>query len=571
MALTVVVATLLIGNRNYLRAFVTKSHRLAVLDEMLQVKEFRRAPVVNNAGTELHYIRNLPRGLGIYKVDLATGKEELFFQTRALDRGGSAFRLFSWSPDDRYLLFKQPVDGGKYDDWLMLFDRKDGSIRPAPEVRGSIEQVVWMSPTAFAFLNKARTLYIAELLPGTERGGRVMELKRREGEPGLNAIARHSSTTLLLADQAGISVMDLLTRQLRPVLTLTNGSTSWLTAPNEQGEMLFSYADTAKNYRLWRLASGADGSKGPVELSNAGEQAYYGQWIQRGSGEACLAISNGVTFLRIRPKDRAGETNLFTAGSVRSLAVTPKGDKVYAVASPGAEPFAIWEYDLAQHSLRCVILGTERPFAKAAILEPIRESFKTEAGMTVYYRIIPPKDFKPGRRYPAVIGGPMDNVWKLQPQLLANLGVYYVAVSRGDLINNPKEVQRAADAMLAVHEKLLKNTNIDPGRIFLSGFSAETMVLAILVEKHPAKWRGVGLHSPIALPNLTGIGHKMPRVFISIGEEDWNLENVHSFEEQACKSLVSLEVAYCPNSPHIVTAAQAIRLAESRFAEFVLH
>ena len=190
--------------------------------------------------------------------------------------------------------------------------------------------------------------------------------------------------------------------------------------------------------------------------------------------------------------------------------------------------------------------------------------------MTVYYRIIPPKNFKQGRRYPAVIGGPMDNVWKLQPQYLANLGVYYVAVSRGELIDNPKEVQRAADAMLAVHEKLLKNANIDRGRIFLSGFSAETMVLATLVEKHPAKWRGVGLHSPIALPNLTGIGHKMPRVFISIGEEDWNIESVRLFEEQACKMLVSLNVVYCPNSPHIVTAAPSIRMTESGFGEFVL-
>jgi hypothetical protein len=96
------------------------------------------------------------------------------------------------------------------------------------------------------------------------------------------------------------------------------------------------------------------------------------------------------------------------------------------------------------------------------------------------------------------------------------------------------------------------------------------MVLATLVEQHPTKWRGVGLHSPIALPNLSGIGFKVPRIFISIGEADWNLENVHSFEEQACKSLVALEVVYSPNSPHIVTAAPAIRMAESKFAEFVL-
>lgn len=136
-----------------------------------------------------------------------------------------------------------------------------------------------------------------------------------------------------------------------------------------------------------------------------------------------------------------------------------------------------------------------------------------------------------------------------------------------DVPETPTEPEDA----VAVYNEMLKNPNIDPHRIYVSGESAGTSTVASLLDAHPDLWRGAIILSPVTFQPVSPETKMVPSIFFSFGTEDdiVNRQRMEQYALEACAHHVMTQILY-GNAGHVFFAIDEHKKRYKAVATFIL-
>ena len=396
--------------------------------------------------------------------------------------------------------------------------------------------------------------------------------KAWKGRPsaGAAALVAMGAGKVGIVQEGNLWSLDVETWRAEQLSSFTNMTFEWLDYSLENNAFLFRApaAPPRKYPRVLYRFNPAGDKRGSLEALTE-TQTYNGRWISNGRGYAYVGSEGNENFLVVRVFGPAEERYLFESGFIRAFGVDAAKQRLLAFASRGVEPHGIWEYDINERILTNTVPGMKEPFEFARILRPHNKTMKIRGRRALPYTLIPPRDFKQGRKYPAVIDGPNSKRWRPEPQALANAGIYYVSANRRGLASSDSFFGAAED-IASLHELMSKHPGIDPDRIFLMGTSYGTRVMIPLIRDFPELWRGVILHSPVVNLELHHDLWRNPRYLITIGEEDAFHNDVRQFELDACHHWTLVDTRYYPGMGHGVASTEFVRDRVAASIDFIL-
>jgi pimeloyl-ACP methyl ester carboxylesterase len=541
---------------------------------------------------EVYYIYRRTKPSQLCKLSLITG------QTISLPVDRSVQRLFNWSPQQRFLLFKtendnyEPTPNGGYakPEWFLAYDRDTGKMLSVTQKKMLLSShAVWLddelflySASLFANPNASQKAYVARLVNGA--------FQSQELPVPANALAALSSrsklvsscggTVVAFASEDAIRFLDLASGLVTPAQALSNGNFTgfnWLTFSPETRRLLFCATKAGETYRnvfAYDLAQEATERLSTVH-------SYNGQWLQGGKGYAFVGKDQDF-YLAIRPRDEAGETNLHTKGFIDSYAAAAGGDYVVAIAATNGEPRSLWRYDLATKSLDCLKPAGQVPFKFTKIAEARGLSVRAADGLNIPVYLFPPTDGRAVKKHPLVVyipprTGPAHRGYEMRPQLLSNLGFYYAGINyRGcdgygaSYAGQWNEEKAAGDVFQAIQE-LGKEFQCDTQNVFAVAASAGSSVLQSFLRQFPTVLRGAVFVGPVPWElDQWRETERLPRLFVSIGRNDSEFRFVQSFEAWAKLHRVSASFQYVPNYAHFDLDVPKRVAQERAVAEFLL-
>ena len=541
----------------------------AVLNEVCSIGNIRGAPVANHDGTALLYARETPKGLGIFLEDLDTLQR---IQIGLVDTPTwtvlNYFTLIGWSPDDRYVAFNiQTV----HDQTLVICDGGNGALKQTFSLWFEIPRGFWLTSDSLILMDRFHHIFLIDL----KQPGRRHELHctTYHETPPFYAITKMSDHSIAYAEYGDVMTLDLSTGQTNRLIRLDNARIEWLNYSATNDEYLFSSAisdnngDPEMNRYLYRLDPSA-GTNNLTRLTDA--EIFKGQWIYGDTGLAYVGTKDNKNYLAVQTADKSLCTNLFVGGHVLSYSVSPKKDKIYAVASLGSESPGIWEYNIASKNLRNVLPGEERHRSVSQVIAPAEMSV-TNNGENIPYFMLPPAGLDPHKKYPVVIDQPTDDRCAAGSQFLANAGIFYVSVNRHGLASF-ENLDTAFNDILAVYNELMKNPNIDPHRIYLAGASASCPVVSQLVDYNPAMWRGAIFMGPTSFPQIPEKISAFPSILVSIGKNDVpeRLTMTEEFAQKSSSQLIPMKIVYHENAAHIFNSTTQVKERYGAMAKFIL-
>lgn len=538
--------------------------------EICAVGEFRDAPVGDHSGDRVAYLRTTTEARTFF-LKAAGPTAPVRLMDLRLDEM-KHFSIFGWSPGDRFLAAGQLPDRLAPTPSLFLFNGHTGDLELQATNLPPMRNLTWLTTNTFAFFDEQLTCHrgaIAETGNPGKLAIKVEEIRRIEplhGDPGLVAM---ESNVVGVVHRMNLHSLNLDTRELTRLSTFTNMTYQWLDySPARKAFLFCAPAEPPRRFpRVLYRFDPTGNAQGVLKTLND-THTYNGRWILNGQGYAYVGSEGNENFLTVHVNGDAEDRHLFEAGFIRAFSVDATQRRLLAFASKSIEPHGVWEYDIAGRSLKNTIAPTNAPFAAAKVLRPHNKVQRLKGRRPLPYTLIPPQDFKPGRKYPAVIDGPNSNRWRPEPQAIANAGIFYVSANRWGLASSDN-FHRAAEDIAELHEAMTRHPSIDAGRIFLMGTSYGTRVMIPLIRDFPELWRGVILHSPVVNFELHADLWSNPPYLITIGENDRFYDEVRKFEIDACHHWTPVEVRSYPGMGHGVASAEHVRDRVSASIDFI--
>jgi hypothetical protein len=564
----------------------------ALQDEIFFHGEILIAPAINHAGTELVYVRTVEDGVGVFLVNLDTlASRQIALAKPANDNREGAVKLFGWSSDDHYLAFST-LQKGKENRNITLCDGTKGTVINTIESPRSVETGRWLAANSLVLIDNTYLLFLLNLEADSHLGQygnkgfvKLQQLDKTAALP----VPDTAHAAIAYVDRGNVWSFDLPANKLTQLTHLTNATISSLDYSGDTYRYLLEVTmgnSPARILYQYDLRASAMTRLTPANFSTKG------QWIQDGTGIAYVGAEGGRFFVGVNPKQPALRTNLFTAASirekralgygalagkafpegrdvVRTYCVSPKRDKIYAVAAVDYEPLAIWEYDIAGQTLRNVV-PEKNHLNLARFIEPVEASITNQDGKKIDYYHLPPAGMDPRKKYPVVVDQFTDVGYQPTSQFLANAGIFFVAVckygqGRGEFPPEPEDT-------LAVYNEIIKNPNVDPRRIYLIGESAGTAPIANLLTDHPELWRGAIISAAVAFPQFRpDVKQYHTSILFSFGEEDSaaNQQRAEKFSQEACAHLMQTRIVYWPGG-HVLFDIGTIKKKYKAIASFIL-
>lgn len=553
------LAALMLAIPHQLRAWRLPAGTARVIDEITAVGAFKAAPLANHDGTRLWYVRDTEAGLALFQVDLTT-----LVRTRiAVAVADQKFALHPCSPDNRFFLFETRARSTTDQGELFIFDTSTGKVADKFRVFGPLRGLIWTSASDFAVFDDAGVISLFTLNTGLKTGklGRSSQtLAKLNRSLAKGPLLTLSAESLGFVQSGQIHSLDIRTKSVTPFISSLNvQSLDWLNYNAKSGGFLFCSPVEGDDQKFRYLHSVlADGNGGWQAARPIPERVFNAQWLPSvPKAYAYVSSQTNRTYLALRFPNSTGNTNLFEGGYVLSYSVGAGGAKVYAIASVGAEPRGVWEYDLGARNLRCVVPPTDQPFSKAKIVEPTRHHARgTDGGDAPYFQLRP-QIMAAGRKYPLVIGPAMQGHWSAESQVLANLGAIYCAPDRWGLYSSDFMAE-SADDMVAVLEDMLKSQKVDTTRVYLCGYSAGSVAIKRVLDAHPKRFKGAWVLSPVAFPSEDALALTPARFSLHSGELD-GFQAVDVFEQQTCQQGAAVRIDYYSNAGHIFESTLDIK------------
>jgi dipeptidyl aminopeptidase/acylaminoacyl peptidase len=540
-----------------------------VASEIMSVGELYRSPEPSVSGQKIAYMQSDEKGRAMFTLDMASRRS-----TKVPDRY-EIVRLYGWSPDDRYLLFK---DLHNKKEWLNVHDFvRNTNALAAKDQSTRVDQAIWASSNELAFISMDAGE--AELRLGP-LGSNGSALESFDSPGTMDYLLPMSSRSLAWIKEREIWSIDLTTSNRTQLTSGASPQYLWLTYCQSNKEFLYCSKDASDWRHLYRLKADDGNSPRPVQLTFGDEQTYNGQWIENGDGYAFVGNRSNNFYLAIRTRDTRQNTNLFWSGNVIGYRVLNQGEKIYAAASLGPEPPGIWEYDVKNCALSSIVPGTNAPFHLSAIISQKSAFTPSFDGLRIPYYIIPPRGLTEGIKYPAVIGIPPEGgqfmrAWEKYPQFIANIGAFHIGVNpRGsDGYGTSYKRNHREDShkdVYAVYNEIIKSPQIDRKRIFLMAYSNASEDANLLARTYPDLWAGVIIISG-AMPEYPFTSRKNPNYLIFMGEQDSPrmLKHARDFEKWSKTNTFKATFVYDKNTAHHISDIEVDKRLGKEIAKFI--
>jgi len=561
-----------------------KSDIEVMAKDIMSLGELYRGPEVNHSGTELVYTRAIEGGRGMCRIDLVSGKQEVFPHTNQI------LRIFVYSPDDRYLIFR---DLNRGNERLLIFDRESGLLKPAKGTRGNINEVVWLDNNSFAFTYKVEE--DIEICLNTISND-VQTTKRIPNSRSVVGMVPISSESVGYVEYGNIWSMDLQTAENAQLSKLTKadfvpgsksnklvaGDFMWLNYNPGNRSFLFCSSVESNWRHLYRYTPDNGTNRNLKQLTFGEDHSYNGKWIQNGKGFAYVGNFTNHFYLAVRPENAEEKTNLFWNGHVYGFCVSSDGNKLYASASQGVEPPGIYEYDLPKKSLHRVGAGIESGFKMAKGLPRTEHWANSFDGLRVPYFLIEPRNLDEKQKYPLVIvvppeGNQFHNTWENYSQFFGNIGAFHAGVNPrgcegyGDKYAN-LDLTLAHKDVFAVYQELLKNPNIDRKRVYLMAYSAGSQTIDDLFLEHPRLWQGIIIISGMP-PRPKDVSRNGARFFMFFGDKDNKnlISKAKEFTSSALQNKVGAELFVGANTGHVITDTRVDEQLALALGKFIFY
>ena len=466
------------------------------------------APVCNNKETLLLYGREAGGSVGLFLADSSTSERK---QIEAVPSSRIPPRLIGWSPDDRYLAFAGTGKSNQLNRHISIRDGGSGAALSAFDLPETLERGVWLSSDSL-ILCVQHKLYLYNFQADSRNLGRY-------GEKGLvqlqfnaavvpSSLAPMGGRAIAYADGSNIWSLNIASGRATQLTHLTNATVGQLDYSAQSNSFLFSLAMSGRGSdpRLYSFSPRTNAATGDLARFTDKfnfEQIHYGNWIAKGSGIAYA----GQNFIGVTAKNGAFHTNLFSGGYYRNFSVSPLGGKIFALASVANEPLGIWSFDIDSGDLHNLVPPKEH-LDFSEWVEPVQVQVVRTNGRRLDYSILVPPFLEAKEKCPAVLNLLGNNPYDTWSQFLANGGVISASIR-----------YRSLDDAKAIGENLLKQTHVDPRRLYIVGQGGDAATIKNLLGSSPGLWRGVILIRPSEFPQIPDTPAAVPLFLLFSGSD----------------------------------------------------
>jgi len=504
--------------------------------ELVAVNMLVKYPVPNNAGSQVLFAQSTDQGVGLYLLNIASGKRETVYELSEGRILSGSLLLLDWAPDDAMLAYAKPVKGKKQQ--VVLCSPSVVRTVRSLTVVGLIKEFRWLSPGAFAYLNNANDIYV--VARGSHgKWAQTHEFKNVTSPP-VTHFSALSPTALAWKQSGGIWTLDLASGRASPLWKPETNHLVSAYFSNEKGKLLVSARNRDLSYDILSLdpETRAAYALGKVTEPNISKV----NWANAGKGFAFQCADHWGDSLSLRGRESEEQARLFSQGEV--IDFKARRDKVFLYGSEGNEPPGIWEYNVGTGAMRCLVASTRRAFTFA---KAIRHSSGTltNGSRIITYQLWAPSHIPKGKRLPLILGQTPYR-WNAYPYLAAAAGCQFVTVNRKSW---EEGIEHWEEDVLAVQAEFAKRPAVDPKRLYLYGHSAETVPISSLAASRPELWKGALIPSPAALPDLRSC--RLSALLIDAAELDpGQAERLSAYQAEAAKVGVEVKLVLHPKARH---------------------
>jgi len=536
-------------------------------------------PRPDHAGNRITYAQTTENGAGVFLCDTVTTQKQLVCEETVNGSGDFEFDAGPWSPDDSLFVYSRlnMVNYPPVQDLVICEASRGQEVARfalgTNEVNTfTCDRFVWLTPTLLAAVNGQDRLHLFQ----KQTAGGWTESVPTEVKVGAASLTALPDTTIAWRDKNQIWTLDVVSNQRHLLFELKTKTLKEFSYSRETGQLLLNCAEKAGD-SFWRLTPGDASPLVPSRIASVWS-VNHARWIN--GSQVGYAYMNGKpdnNTVLVQADSRAKPVTLFAQGDAEGLTGSADGNKLFIVGVATNEPFAgIWEYNVTAETLRCIIPCTDHPspYAKRSVC--LTGSLQLPSGRKVNYRVYPPATFDrhQHKQYPLVIGDtgffqygrPYPGLPNWAPAM-TSCGAYFVIVLRSSWYG----VDQWGEDVTAVYQHLAQSPAIDAQRVFLYGWSVETIPMSELLAKNPAPWRGAMMLSPLQFPDLSVMppGNVEPKILISNGGAEGSGKRVQDFQEGAIKSGVIVDVVTHPDAVHRLQGNSGLRERTRAMVDFV--
>jgi hypothetical protein len=543
------------------RPAVLPANLEVIATELGSLAPFRQDLSPNSRGTALVFCQLTEKGIGIYFWDALSGAKRLVCEQEEQGyRWPNRYSMEGWAPDDSLFACAYPPHHSTPEEQILICCGTSGETLASLSVDTNLSELAWLTAQSFVYSTSTTNLNLCEQKPdGTWGQVKVFE---KVGVERIRNLAALSTNSVAWQEGGDIWTMDVVSGAREKVWKSTTNRLEGFEYSRAAGEYLLNCSDSLGWFFI-RYLPPANGRTGGtiVELSRIEENrpTYVFARIEDGLSAFHLKVSSNSEPIRlVWPGTVEG-----SQGSLGDYVLA--GDFLYVTGNLTNQAPGIWQFDVRNKSLTCIVSSIVHPFSSATVVVPEVGQITSPLG-TKNYHVWKPLHPSPGEKYPLILGQ-TPYVWLEFPQIAANGQCYFATVDRPYFIDN--SITNWAEDVMSLYQLLKQDPSIDTSRVFLCAQSAETTELGKLVAQQPGRWKGILLFSPIGLPACQS--GEQPRMLIVAGTgEPGAVERLTKYREEASRMGIPVMLVLQEGVQHTTKSISTERERARIFARFLL-
>lgn len=525
-----------------------------VAEALGRVSILQKPPLVDESGDWAGLVCTTDRGVEIAVVDLRNGRSQRLAETPDGQYHANLTQLLGWRSNGPELSYCM---GGILEVWNTEWGHLRG-LNPAGKPVG----MHWMEGRGWLLVTTEGRLQVHSLEPGAARDRREWFLPVQAGE--VRAFRVTGRDRIAWADTTTLWEGDLSTEQWRPLWRDDRGQIGALDHDPVRDLYLVTYSYRTNRMTVGQLVAvrgtlAVGGEQSRVLVQE--ESVLDGYWLHGSEGWAYRSVRNNRPRAIVRTGWWGGAPRVLEMDAVYALSAAQQGRVLFLHGSISNEPPGLWRYEVVADRLTCAWSPME-PGVDLPPLQPVLSGRAPwGAGHWATFDLLPPADYRRGRKYPLVIG-PGTYEWTpiahaISAQTLARAGAYVALVKYRWNQSQIETIHDHTNHVLAVERLMREHPSVDGDRVYLFGFSAGTAVVSKLAEMYPGRYRGIMLFNPVDFPGpRPGLTR---RVLATYGEEEALGAWFERQQGEFCRAGIPLEWHVHPQGGHVIRARASLR------------
>src|SRR5665213_397377 len=521
-------------------------------------------PVLNHTGTMLGVIHTTEHGVGVFMADTKSGNEQALCEVKDSSYNGRASALFGWSPDDKTFAFA-------WNEKLCFWNGDGTKAVDETPLPNNVDLFAWLSPDSCVCVDDASLLQRWQFDAGHWRQTGTWPLAAGKDSPP-TLVALDTNTVAWLAGKT-IWQMNMQSGQKSSIYSGSAAGGSSLSYSPETDEFLLVL--NTNRARVSSLVAVSRSTGTERVIARARLLIREAQWINNGQGYVCRGFSGDTNIVTARVDLKSSEKSFFQGGDIESLLAADAGSSFYAFAALTNEPPGVWKCDPNKGELERVY----SPWGTRDLqihYQPALVGYAPYAKHNARYTVVPPANLSRQKKYPLVIGLSAHQwtpiAYASYAQCLANCGAFvaFTGLTFGaDDATRLERFHAHTNNVIAIYNELTANPNVDKNRVYLFGFSQNTLILNDLVKAYPGRWRGIILFNPGGAPENLPCDASLKRVLATAGEVESESKRFAEYQTALAKLGVPMEWYVQRDSAHFERAQSTLRERTLLMADMV--